>query len=244
MDLDIPPDAAASDSDAQRPLPGWLAVALVVGTSAAVLVLEILAGRLLAPYVGVSLETYTGIIGTVLAGIAAGVWLGGAAADRVDPRRLIPVLLVVGGALAIATVPTIRALGGAGDAASVGVTLLLTAVGFLPSATVLSAIPPAVVKLQLRDLHDTGATVGRLSAYGTAGAIVATFLTGFVLVAIAAVTTIIIATGVLLVVSGLALWAAMPGAVRRSSRGDVTTVSAFAGVALLGAWALGEPVRQ
>ena len=49
------------------PLPGWLAIALVVGTSAAILVLEILAGRLLAPYVGVSLETYTGIIGTVLA---------------------------------------------------------------------------------------------------------------------------------------------------------------------------------
>jgi hypothetical protein len=224
-----------------RPLPGWLAVALVVGTSAAVLVLEILAARLLAPYVGVSLETYTGIIGTVLAGIAVGAWLGGIAADRVDPRRLIPVLLVVGGALAIAIVPTVRALGGAGDASSVGVTLVLTAVGFLPSATVLSAIPPAVVKLQLRDLDDTGATVGRLSAYGTGGAIVATFLTGFVLVAIAAVTTIIISVGVLLVISGLALWAASPGTVRRSSRTEISSVSAFAALALVGAWALGSP---
>ncbi len=74
-------------TDAQSPLPGWLAIALVVGTSAAVLVLEILAGRLLAPYVGVSLETYTGIIGTVLAGIAVGAWFGGVAADRIDPRR-------------------------------------------------------------------------------------------------------------------------------------------------------------
>ena len=241
MDPDIPKDSTTSHREPHHSLPGWLAVVLVVGTSAAVLVLEILAARLLAPYVGVSLETYTGIIGTVLAGIAVGAWLGGAAADRVDPRRLIPVLLVVGGALAIATVPTIRALGGAGDASSVGVTLLLTAVGFLPSATVLSAIAPAVVKLQLRDLHDTGATVGRLSAYGTAGAIVATFLTGFVLVAVAAVTTIIIATGVLLVVGGLALWATMPSDVRRASRTDVSSMSAFAGLALLGAWALGSP---
>lgn len=234
-------EVEAAGIDGPRSLPSWLAVVLVVGTSAAVLVLEILASRLLAPYVGVSLETYTGIIGTVLAGIAVGAWLGGAAADRVDPRRLIPVLLVVGGALAIATVPTVRALGGAGDASSVGVTLVLTAVGFLPSATVLSAVPPAVVKLQLRDLHDTGATVGRLSAYGTAGAIVATFLTGFVLVAVAAVTTIIIATGVLLVVSGLALWAALPSQGRRSTRGEITSVSVFAGLALLGAWALGSP---
>ncbi|MDP8954677.1 MAG: fused MFS/spermidine synthase, partial [Actinomycetota bacterium] len=44
------------------------AAALVFCTSAAVLVLEILAGRLVAPYVGVSIETFTGVIGTVLAG--------------------------------------------------------------------------------------------------------------------------------------------------------------------------------
>lgn len=228
-------------SNHHAPLPGWLAVVLVVGTSAAVLVLEILAGRLLAPYVGVSLETYTGIIGTVLVGIAAGAWLGGVAADRLDPRRLIPALLVTGGALAIATVPTVRALGGAGGSTSVGGILALTAVGFLPAATVLSAVPPAVVKLQLRDLGATGSTVGRLSAYSTAGAIVATFLTGFVLVAIAAVTTIIVAVGVLLVVGGLALWWAAPRDVRRSARTEITSVSAFAGVALVTAMALGSP---
>lgn len=231
----------AASNDDRSPLPAWLAVALVVGTSAAILVLEILAGRLLAPYVGVSLETYTGIIGTVLAGIAAGAWMGGIAADRIDPRRLIPVLLVIGGALAIATVPTVRALGGTGGSAGVGGILALTAVGFLPSATVLSAVPPAVVKLQLRDLGTTGATVGRLSAYGTAGAIVATFLTGFVLVTVAAVTTIIISVGVVLVVSGIALWLALPGAVRRSTRSDITSVSAFAGLALVAATALGSP---
>ena len=56
-------------------------------TSAAVLVLEIIAGRLMAPYVGISLETFTGIIGTVLAGIAAGAAVGGWLADREDPAR-------------------------------------------------------------------------------------------------------------------------------------------------------------
>lgn len=232
-------EGAASDNE-YTPLPWWLAVAVVVGTSGAVLVLEILAGRLLAPYVGVSLETYTGIIGTVLAGIAVGAWLGGVAADRIDPRRLIPVLLVIGGALAIATVPTVRAVGSAGMPTSITGSLVLTAIGFLPSATVLSAIPPAVVKLQLRDLHSTGATVGRLSAYGTAGAIVATFLTGFVLVAVAAVTTIIIAVGVLLVLSGLALWTALPRPQRRAARTEITSGSAFAGVALVAATALGS----
>ena len=66
-----------------------VAAALVFVCSAAVLMLEILAGRLLAPYVGISLETYTSIIGTVLAGIAVGAWGGGKLADRIDPRRLL-----------------------------------------------------------------------------------------------------------------------------------------------------------
>ena len=224
-----------------HPLPNWLAVVLVVGTSAAILVLEILAGRLLAPYVGVSLDTYTGVIGTVLVGIAVGAWVGGIAADRVDPRALIPVLLVLGGALAIATIPTVRGLGSAGTSTGLGGILLLTAIGFLPSATVLSAIPPAVVKLQLRSLDSTGATVGRLSAYGTAGAIVATFLTGFVLVAVAAVTTLIVTVGVLLVVAGLLMWAAGSRPVRRATAAPVGGMSAFAGVALAGATLLGSP---
>ena len=57
-------------------MPRLLAAVVVFVTSAAVLVLEILAGRLLAPYIGVTLQTYTGVIGTVLAGIALGSWAG------------------------------------------------------------------------------------------------------------------------------------------------------------------------
>lgn len=171
--------------------------------------LEILATRLLAPYVGVNLETFTAIIGTILAGIALGAWAGGLAADRVDPRGLIPALLVGGGALAIASIPIVRTLGGdAGPGDSGAPSVLLALWGFGPSAAVLSAVPPAVVKLQLRDLDQTGSIVGRLSAWGTAGAIGGTFLAGYILIAYAAVTTLIVTVGVVLVVAGLLLWLA------------------------------------
>ncbi|MGA9275516.1 fused MFS/spermidine synthase [Ilumatobacter sp.] len=219
------------------PLSGWLAIALVTGTSAAVLVLEILAGRLLAPYVGVSLETFTGIIGTILAGIAVGAWAGGVAADHIDPRRLLPVLLVAGGALAMATIPIVRILGEGGGSGGGPRILVLTAFGFLPSATVLSAVPPAVIKLQLRDLASTGTTVGRLSAWSTAGALFGTFFTGFVLVSTAGVTTLIIGVGVLLVVSGIALW--LVG--RAGSTGEMLGLGGLAAVALIGAVAVDSP---
>ena len=46
------------------------------------LVLELVAGRILAPEVGVSLDTWTAVIGVVLAGLVLGNWLGGILADR------------------------------------------------------------------------------------------------------------------------------------------------------------------
>jgi MFS family permease len=230
------PDVRAPISS--TPLPDWLAIVLVTGTSGAVLVLEILAGRVMAPYVGVNLETYTAIIGTILAGIALGARVGGSLADRTDPRRLIPMLLMLGGALAIASVPTVRLLGGTAGANTQGLpSVLLAAFGFLPSAAVLSAVPPAVVKLQLRDLDHTGDVVGRLSAWGTGGAIVGTFLAGFVLVAFAAVSTLIVSVGVGLLVAGAALWAVGD----RRSGGPVVSSLAFAAVAVGGYVAVPQP---
>jgi spermidine synthase/MFS family permease len=226
-----------------HPLPSGLAIVLVAGTSAAVLVLEILAGRLLAPYVGVSLDTYTGIIGTILAGIAFGAWAGGYLADRIDPRRLLPVLLMLGGALAITTIPVVRVIGSGSSGGGGPMILILAAFGFLPSATVLSAVPPAVIKLQLRDLDQTGATVGQLSAWSTAGAIFGTFFTGFVLVATAGVSTLIVTTGLLLLASGVAL-ALFAGSATASLQQQVTElmgISGLAAMSILGTVAIDSP---
>lgn len=188
-------------------MPPVAAGLLVFCTSAAVLVLEILAGRLLAPYVGVTLETYTGIIGVVLAGIALGTWLGGRAADRIDPRKMLGPLLVMGGTLALCTIPAIRLFGALGlGAGPIGITMLAL-VGFFGPATVLSAVSPTVVKLQLADLDETGRVVGRLSALGTAGALLGTFATGFILVATVPTTPIVLTLGALLVGAGVLLWA-------------------------------------
>jgi len=219
-------------------LPGWLAVVLVAGTSAAVLVVEILAGRLLAPYVGVSLETYTAIIGTVLTGIALGAAAGGWAADRTDPRRLLPALLVVGGGLAIASIPIVRSVArDIGRTEAAAGALAVSALAFIPAAAVLSAVPPVVVKLQLRDLSRTGTTVGRLSAWSTAGAITGTFVTGFVLVAVAAVTTLIVVVGLLLAAAGAVLWVAL----RPRTRGGLAPPLALVALALAGAAVTDSP---
>lgn len=182
-----------------------LAAGLVFVASGAVLVLEILSVRLLAPYVGLTLETTTSIIGAVLAGIAVGAALGGWIADRVDPRRLVVALLIGGGLLVLLTVPIIRALGPSasegGDAAAVGVTFA----ALVPVAAVLSGVTPTVARLQLSDLSASGTIVGRLSGWATAGALIGTFGTGFVLVPLMPVSSAILAIGILLVLIGFLL---------------------------------------
>jgi MFS family permease len=191
--------------DLPKALPPPVAAAIVFVAAGAVLMLEILAVRLLAPYVGLTLETTTAIIGAALAGIAAGAAIGGYLADRTNTRRLVVLLLIVGGLLSLLIVPFVHWLGpgalGGGNLAALGITF----VTLVPAAAVLSAVSPAVAHLQLHDLRASGTIVGRLSAWATAGALVGTFGTGFVLVPLMPVSDAVLAIGVVLVLGGLAL---------------------------------------
>jgi spermidine synthase len=197
------PEAA----DPARPdaLPDWVAAVVTFLSSGAVLVLEIAGLRLIAPYVGVTLQTNTAVIGFALAAIAVGAWMGGALADRTDPRRLIAPLLVAGGALVVAVLPLVRFAGSVLTGADAGSVLLLAAVAVVVPAALLSAVPPMVVKLQLASLAETGSVVGRLSGIGTLGGIAATFLTGFLLVAVFPTSGILVGTGLVTVLTGVAV---------------------------------------
>lgn len=187
------------------PLPPNIAAALVFFASGGVLVLEIVSLRLVAPYVGITLQTNTAVIGVALAAIALGAWTGGRLADQSDPRRLIPATLVVAGVLTMLTLPLVRVLGPVMQSTDpLTATALAFAGVFAPSAC-LAAVTPMVVKLQLRDLGRTGSVVGRLSGIGTLGAILATFATGFVLIAALPSSVIVIGLGLVTLVIGLAL---------------------------------------
>jgi spermidine synthase len=202
-------EVEAEEQEVERDLPQALpppaAAALVFVAAGAVLMLEILAVRLLAPYVGLTLETTTSIIGAALAGIALGAAAGGRIADRTDTRLLLVALFAGGGALALLIVPVVHWLGpgarGDGDAAALGITVL----ALVPAATLLSAVSPAVAHLQLHDLRASGTVVGSLSGWATAGALLGTFGTGFVLVPLLPVTASVLIIGGVLILIGIAL---------------------------------------
>lgn len=205
-------------------------VALVLGSSAAVLVVELVALRLVAPYWGLTLETNTTVIGLALLAIAAGSWAGGRAADVRPPHTLLAPLLGVSGVVVAATPFAVRGAGAVGDP----MLFLLAVTGTLvvPGA-LLSAITPVVTKMHLEDLAGAGSVVGRLSGVSTLGAILGTVLTGFVLVTAIPVTGILVGVGLLLVASALAVGvrthraAVVPGLVLVLAAGGASVSSAL-----------------
>src|SRR5579883_1552971 len=74
-----------------------VSVVLVFISSFCSLIIELVAGRILAPYVGVSLYTWTSVIGVVLAGISIGNFIGGRVADRWASRTTLGLIYLAGG---------------------------------------------------------------------------------------------------------------------------------------------------
>jgi spermidine synthase len=219
-----------------RALPNGLATALVFFASGAVLVLEIVALRLVGPYVGVTLQVSSSVIGIALAAIAYGTWIGGRLADRFDPRVLLAPALILAAIGTAVTLPLVRWGGEFLRGGAAPAVLLLAAMAVFLPAFLLSAISPMVVKLQLGDLRRTGQVVGRLSSVGTLGAITATLGTGFIMVAAMPSSWILLALATVLAVAGFGLgwWlrrhdpaAGLPGRPR--------TRAALAAVGLAGA---------
>jgi spermidine synthase len=194
----------AGGSPAIRPVSAYL---IVFVTSACTLVLEIVAGRLLAPYIGVSLFTWTSVIGVVLAGLSVGNYLGGQVADRAGSRRMLGTILVAGGIASLAVLPLLASGAGAFVPRTYPVMLrivALTAVLFFVPSLILGMVSPLVVKLTLADLARAGNLVGKIYAWSAVGSIAGTFLTGFVLIAYLGSRTVVLAVGLTLLVLGLA----------------------------------------
>jgi spermidine synthase len=184
----------------------WQSCALVFISSACTLIIELIAGRIMAPFVGVSLYTWTSIIGIVLAGMSVGNYLGGVVADRQASPRTLGVIFVAGSVSCLLILVITDLITGQTFRLSLlpRIVIYATAIFLLPSL-VLGMVSPLVVKLALADLQRTGNTVGTIYAFSTAGSIVGTFLTGFWLIAWLGTRNIVwILAGVLLL-TGLAV---------------------------------------
>lgn len=156
--------------------------------SACGLALEIAAARLLAPYFDMSMHIWTAIIAVVVAGFAAGNWIGGRlagpAADEATGRRRMAFLLAAASVSTLAALPALRLLS---PYALLSTSLLnvfaSTALLFLAPSIFAGAVSPLLAKMAVDvDPPAAGRTIGRMYALGVAGAILGTVAAGYVLI--------------------------------------------------------------
>lgn len=205
---DVQPLVAAQAPAAGRAATLLRACSAAFIASFCMLVIELVAARIMAPYVGVSLYTWTSIIGVILAGISLGAYAGGILADYRPRASTLGWLFLVSGISALFITPLADAIGSSESLPKIATTLLARvlliafSVFFLP-AFLLGTISPVTVKLALADLERTGGIVGRIYAFSTLGSIVGTFATGFWLIAWLGTRAILLGVAVALLLSAL-----------------------------------------
>lgn len=180
------------------------AIVFLAGFS--MMVVELLAGRVTAPFLGSSLYTWTGIIGAVLLGIAIGAYVGGRMSDARPPRPLLGWALILGGASVAVAYGLAFLVGPAlvgmpwGVPAAMPVFALLV---FFPPALVLASVQPLAIKTSLHGLSQAGHVIGNLGAWNAAGSILGTYLTGFVFAYYLSTRLVWFSVAALLILCGL-----------------------------------------
>jgi len=150
---------------------------------AAILIVEILGAKMLAPFFGTSHFVWTAQIGVTLVSLAAGYYLGGKIADRNPKPSLLYLFILIAAIYLCLTVPLCRPI-------SYQCLKLNLAAGSLMASLFLFFVPlmllataaPFIVKLLTSSIQIVGGQVGRLSAISTLGSVLGTLLIGYILI--------------------------------------------------------------
>jgi spermidine synthase len=160
----------------------WITIGLILVLSALGLTYEIAAGRVLAPFFGTSLLTWTTVIAVVLAGFSLGSALGGLVAER--ERHVAAAALrkaLIATAVLMALSPTVLGVIYAWGARGTWGMSLAVVVAFFPASVLISFPSPFLAKLAVESRPGReGSSLGIVLAAGSLGAIVGAILAGFV----------------------------------------------------------------
>jgi spermidine synthase len=179
--------------------------AVVFTCGAALMGLEIVATRVLAPYLGNSIYVWGAVISIVMIALSLGYWVGGQVADRLGAARALPPVIAAAGLttalaplVAEAVLPLASGLG-----ARLGSLAAATAIFFAPSV-LLAMVSPLGVRVAARSgLARIGRSAGGLYAVSTAGSIAGTLATSFWLIPLLSLEPLIVWTGTALLATAL-----------------------------------------
>ena len=214
--LPFPPEAlvqrphAESTAGSSHAAAAVMIYAAAFITGAIVMSFEMLGSRYLNPYFGSGIYTWAALISTVLIALTAGYFLGGTLADRTASLAVLALTVIVGSLYLLALPSFAQAilefvLAGVDDIRA-GSLIAALALMFFP-VTLLGMYSPFAIRLLLRSAQHSGRISGAVYGISTAGAIVGTLGTTFVLIPTTGSRAITFTLGALGLIAGLGLLA-------------------------------------
>lgn len=177
---------------------------IVFVTGAAVLVIEVTATRILAPFFGNTIFTVSSIIGVVLGALSLGYYFGGVLADKYPKFSVFFFLIFIAGSFSLLiqffSKSFLPILGYNLDIKT-GPPIVSLLLFFIPSFF-LGMMSPFAIKLETLRLGEVGKVSGKVFFWSTFGSIAGSFLTGFFLIPRWGISKIIISTSLTLMVIG------------------------------------------
>ena len=173
------------------------------------MVLELVAARVLSPYVGSSNLIWTSIIGIMLTFMSLGYLIGGKVADRKQDIKDLSEFICIT-AIAISLIPILETifvnqLINIIDARIV-VAIISAVILFGIPSFMLATASPIAVKLKNNELQEVGKVSGKISSLSTIGSIFGTFFAGFVLIPNIGVSNIILSSSIILFILSIIIY--------------------------------------
>jgi spermidine synthase len=177
---------------------------------AIVMLIEILAARIIAPFFGSSVFVWTSVISVTLLSLALGYFLGGKVADRAYTPNLLYNILVLSGAylFLVLCIKKITLTFSAQLGLRLGALVSSSALFALP-LLLLGMVTPLSVKLYTKRIENLGSGVGLLYFFSTLGSFLGTLLSGFILIPQFGVSKILIFSANLLVITAVIYFIAL-----------------------------------
>ena len=172
-------------------------------TGAAIMIVEILGAKMLAPYFGTSHFVWTAQIAVTLVALATGYYAGGRLVDR-SPELSRLYWAVLGAAiyLGLTTLLVERAAYWCLDFSLAAGSLLASTFLFFVPLALLAMVGPFFIRVLTVAVTGVGGNVGRLTAISTLGSFAGTVLIGYVFIPLLPnSTTMCVTSGALLAVT-------------------------------------------
>jgi predicted membrane-bound spermidine synthase len=227
---------------------------------AAVMVIELLGSKIIAPFYGTSLYVWASVLGVTLMALAFGYYAGGWISQKFKGDFYLYLVIAVGAIFTLLAPKMAPSLMMATAGFGVRLGSFLSVLLFLfPPVACMGMVSPIIIQLINENRDNAGLSAGIVYAISTVGGILATFLAGFYLIPELGIHLTGLFTGGILmliavigfftrnrkttaIVAAIVFILMLPFDAAKAMKGDGTTTIRYQSSGILGEWTVVDQV--